>query len=146
VGTEDRPAEAGQHMEQAARLTVRARQYDRAADLLHSTLSLYSEAGAQGSMHGRVVLAFVIVQEKRGDSVAASKVWSQWGGWCDGYQAAAAGDIIGGFSDQDGELARRGLDSPAVRALDNDYVKLARDMEVPRGGGKGEEEEELDLC
>ena len=74
MGTEDRPAEAGQHMEQAARLTVRARQYDRAADLLHSTLSLYSEAGAQGSMHGRVVLAFVLVQEKRGDSVAASKV------------------------------------------------------------------------
>ena len=74
VSTEDRPAEAGQHMEQAARLTVRAGQYDRAADLLHNTLSLYSEAGVQGTMHGRVVLALVIVQEKRGDSVAASKV------------------------------------------------------------------------
>eukprot|EP00092_Neocalanus_flemingeri_P038152 GFUD01041527.1.p1 GENE.GFUD01041527.1~~GFUD01041527.1.p1 ORF type:complete len:293 (+),score=90.46 GFUD01041527.1:46-924(+) len=145
VGTEDRPAEAGQHMEQAARLTVRARQYDRAADLLNNTLNMYSEAGTQGTAHGRVVLAFVIVQEQRGDSVAASKVWSQWGGLCDGYQSAAANDIISGFSDQDGELARRGLDSPAVKALDNDYVKLARDMEVPRGGGVGEEEE-LDLC
>jgi len=146
VGTEDRPAEAGQHMEQAARLTVRTQQYDKAADLLHNTLSLYSEAGVQGTMHGRVVLALVIVQEKRGDSVAASKVWSQWGGWCDGYQSAAAGDIISGFSDQDGDLARKGLDSPAVKALDNDYVKLARDMEVPRGGGQGDEDEELDLC
>lgn len=146
VGTEDRPAEAGQHLEQAARLTVRAKQYDKAADLLHNTLGLYSEAGAQGSMHGRVVLSFVIVQEQRGDSVAASKVWSQWGGWCDGFQASAANDIISGFSDQDGDLARRGLDSPAVKALDNDYVKLARDMVVPKGGGVGEEEEELDLC
>jgi len=133
-------------MEQAAKLTVRAQQYDKAADLLHNTLSLYSEAGVQGTMHGRVVLALVIVQEKRGDSVAASKVWSQWGGWCDGYQSAAAGDIISGFSDQDGDLARKGLDSPAVKALDNDYVKLARDMEVPRGGGQGDEDEELDLC
>ena len=41
-----RPAEAGQHMKQAARSTVRARQFDRTADVLHNTLSLYSEAGA----------------------------------------------------------------------------------------------------
>ena len=73
-------------------------------------------------------------------------MWSQWGGWCDGAQSAAAGDIIGGYSDQDGDLARKGLNSPAVKALDNDYVKLARDMEVPRGGGQGDEDEELDLC
>jgi len=147
VGTEDRLSEAAQHMEQAARLTVRAKQYDRAADLLDKTLCMYSEAGGgvNGTVHGRVVLAFVIVQEQRGDSVAASKVWSQWGGWCDGYQTAAGNDIINGFSDQDGDLARRGLDNSAVKALDNDYVKLARDMEVPRGGGAGEDEG-LDLC
>jgi len=146
VSTEDRAAEAGQHLEQAARLTVRTGQYDRAAELLHNTLSTYSESGAQGTVHGRVVLAFVIVQQKRGDSVAASKVWSQWGGWCDGFQTAAANDINNGFSDMDGDLARKGLDSPAVKALDNDYVKLARDMEVPKGGGRGDDEEELDLC
>jgi len=145
VSTEDRLSEAGQHMEQASKLTVRARQFDKAAELLHNTLNMYSEAGVTGTAHGRVVLAFVIVQEQRGDSVAASKVWSQWGGLCDGHQSAAANDIINGFSDQDGDLARRGLDSPAVKALDNDYVKLARDMEVPRGGGAGDEEE-LDLC
>jgi len=144
VGTEDRPAEAGQHIEQAAKLTVRACQYDKAADLLSSALNMYSEAGAQGSMHGRVVLSFVIVQIKRGDCVAASKVWSQWGGWCDGFQTAAANDIINGFSDQDGELAKKGLDSPSVKALDNDYVKLARDMDVPKGGNISDEE--LDLC
>ena len=74
VSTEDRLAEAGQHMEQASKLTVRARQFDKAAELLHNTLNMYSEAGVTGTAHGRVVLAFVIVQEQRGDSVAASKV------------------------------------------------------------------------
>jgi hypothetical protein len=71
-------------------------------------------------MNGRVVLAFVIVQEKKGDSLAASKVWSQWGGWCDRYQSAAANYIINWFTDQVGN-------GWTVRALDNYYVKFARD-------------------
>ena len=36
-------------------------------------------------------------------------------------------------------MARRGLASGSVKALDNDYVKMARDMEVPAGGGEGGE-------
>ena len=52
VGTEDRPAEAGQHIEQAAKLTVRACQYDKAADLLSSALNMYSEAGIMPSQSG----------------------------------------------------------------------------------------------
>jgi len=144
VGTEDRPSEAGQHLETAAKLTVRAGQLDRAADLLHNTLVLYSEAGTgNNSQHGRVVLAFILVQIKRGDSIAAGKVWSQWGGWCDGSQSGAANDIIQGFTDQDGDMARQGLSSSSVKTLDNDYVKLARDIEVPNSQG---DDEDLDLC
>ena len=72
-----------------------------------------------------------------------SQVWSQWGGFCDGYQTSAAHDIISGYSDRDGDMVRRGLTSPSVKSLDNDYVKLARDMEVPQGG---DNEDDLDLC
>ena len=62
-----------------------------------------------------------------------------------------------GFGDQDRELAVQGINSPAVRSLDNDYVKvapfpyqsfwkiffkqMARDMKLP-----SEEEEEGGLC
>ena len=78
VGTEDRSAEAGQHLEQAARLCVRTGDYDRAAELLEAALSCYASApsavSAISTPYGRVVLAFVLVQERRGDCVAASKV------------------------------------------------------------------------
>ena len=79
VSTEDRSTEAGQHLEQAAKLCVRTAQHDRAADLLEAALGCYSEAAspAVGSPYGRVVLAFILVQEKRGDCVAASKVSSK---------------------------------------------------------------------
>jgi len=147
VGTEDRTQEAGQHMEQAAKLSVRSGQYDKAAEILESTLSCYSQtgSGASGTPYGRVVLAFVLVQEKRGDCVAASKVWSQWGGYCDGYQTSAAHDIISGFSERDGDLVKRGLSSASVKALDNDYVKMARDMDVPQSGA-AQDDDDLDLC
>ena len=146
VATEDRESEAAGHLEQAAKLCVRSAQYDKAAELLENCLSIYSNSGRSitGNPYGRLVLAFVIVQERRGDCVAASKVWAQWGGFCDGHQAAAARDIVTAYSESDPALARRGLASPAVKTLDNEYVKLARDLDLPPGGDG--EEGELDLC
>jgi len=142
VGTEDRPAEAGQHLETAAKLMVRAKQIDRAAETLHNTMNLYSEAGAAPSA-GRVVLSLIVIQIVRGDSVAAAKVLSSWGGFLDGQQNAAANQIIAGFSDLDHDLAKKGLESPALKNLDNDYVKLVRDIELPSASN---EDEDVNLC
>lgn len=142
VGTEDRPAEAAQHMETAARLMVRVKEYDRAAESLHTTLQLYSQGGGGGAA-GRVVLNLILVQIARGDSVAGSKAWSSWGGCCQSDQGAAAKDIVQGFTEQDYTVAKRGLDSPAVKALDNDYVKLARDISLP---SQSQEDGDIDLC
>lgn len=140
VSTEDRSSEAAQHLEKAALLTARTHQVDKCSMLLENALSLYSEAG-QTAGQGRLVLALILVQLQKGDSVAASKVWQQWGGCCDGAQAQAANCLVQGFGDQDREVAQQGINSPAVRALDNDYVKMARDMKLP-----AEEEEEGGLC
>ena len=78
MATEDRENEAAQHLEQAAKLSVRAGQLDRAAELLETCLSLHSNSAGRGNVtgspYGRVVLAFVLVQQRRGDCVAASKV------------------------------------------------------------------------
>jgi len=142
VGTEDRPVEAAQHMETASKLMVRCKQYDAAADAMHTTLELYSEGGA-GAAAGRVVLGLILVQIVRGDSVAAGKVYSTWGGFLDPQQSGAAQQITEGFSDLDHDTAVSGLTSAAVRTLDNDYVKLARDIVPPV---EAKDDEDLDLC
>ena len=82
MATEDRQSEAAQHLEQAAKLSVRSGQLDRAAELLETCLSLHSNSGGNvtGNPYGRLVLAFVLVQERRGDCVAASKVRGGRGG------------------------------------------------------------------
>jgi len=136
VGVEDRPVEAAQHLEAAARLMVRLAKYNTAAETLHTSLGLYSDAGTSC---GRLVVALVLVQVARGDTVAADKVWSQWGGFCDSSQSGAVNDILTGFNEHDGEMARRGLSSPTVMHMDNVYARLARDIVVPEDG-------EDDLC
>lgn len=140
VGVEDRPVEAAQYLETAGKLMVKLEKFDEAADTLHNSLSLYSEGGGNC---GRVVLALVLVQVARGDVVAAGKVWTQWGGFCDSNESRAANDIIGGFSDQDGEMAKSGLTSNTVMHMDNVFAKLARNIEVPATGGG---DQEIDLC
>ena len=66
-------------------------------------------------------------------------MWSQWGGLCDSSQSGAVNDILTGFNENDGEVARRGLSSPTVMHMDNVYARLARDIVVPEDG-------EDDLC
>jgi hypothetical protein len=68
VGTEDRPVEAAQHMETAAKLMVRVKQYDQAAEALHTTLQLYSQSGGTGAA-GRVVLNLILVQVREIEEV-----------------------------------------------------------------------------
>ena len=40
---------------------------------------------------------------------------------------------------------KRGLSNASVKALDNDYVKMARDMDVPQSGA-AQDDDDLDLC
>jgi len=89
------------------------------------------------------VLGLILVQIVRGDSVAAGKVYSTWGGFLDPQQSGAAQQITEGFSDLDHDTAVSGLTSAAVRTLDNDYVKLARDIVPPV---EAKDDEDLDLC
>jgi len=145
VGTEDRPTEAAQHMETAAKLMVRVKEYDRAADTLETSLQLYSEGGA-GHTAARVVLSFILVQLARGDSVAAGKVYSTWGGFLDSQMAGTALKLTQGFAELSHDDAKAGLESVAIRNLDNDYVKLARDIQPPARTTDDGGDEELDLC
>lgn len=148
VTTEDRHAEGAQHLESAAKLMVRNKHYDEAADILHHALCLYSEGGA-GHTAGRTVLRLVLVQLGRGDSVAASKVYSTWGGYCGTYDAQLILQLTKGFNELDHDLAVQGLNSSTLKDLDNDYVRLARNLVPPPaiGGTAGDEDDgEIDLC
>eukprot|EP00088_Acartia_fossae_P054615 TRINITY_DN6294_c0_g2_i1.p1 TRINITY_DN6294_c0_g2~~TRINITY_DN6294_c0_g2_i1.p1 ORF type:complete len:311 (-),score=78.13 TRINITY_DN6294_c0_g2_i1:412-1311(-) len=149
VGTEDRPLEGAQFIESAAKLMVRVKKFDEAAELLHHALGLYSEAGA-GTRAGRTVIKLVIVQLGRGDSVAASKAYKTYGGYCGSFEASMLSQLTQGFTELDHEQAKAALGSSILKDLDNDYVRLVRDLKPPPelgGGQDGEDDDgEIDLC
>ena len=103
--------------------------YDRAAETIDHTIKLMQDSGSTNTA-GRLVCALVLVQIVRDDVIAASKAFSVWGGYCDCDQSAALNSIVAGFSDEDGDAARMGLNSGAIKNLDVEFAIMARDIKV----------------
>lgn len=147
VATEDRPGVAADYISKAARLYVRTKQYDSAANALRGEVQYRQNAGS-GAV-GRPVVALVLVQLARGDMVAAEKVQKEWGGYADPDQARALEMILRGYDEQDHDVTHKGLSSAAVMELDLDFAKLARDLPRPKKGsdtGEGDGDELGGLC
>ena len=84
---------------------------------------------------GRIVTGLVLVELAREDVVAASKAFNAWGGYCDGDQSSALNTLIQAFNDEDGDLARQGVNSGAVKNLDVEFTRMVKDIKLPEAGG-----------
>jgi len=142
VSTEDRPNVAAEYMGKAARLYVRCKDYDAGAGCLRREVEWRREAGTQA---GQAVMGLVLIQLVKGDTVAAEKVFREWGGWLEGNQARAVQNTLQGYDEQDFTQVDTALNSTAVKELDLDFAKLAREVPRPKQRTGGEEEEGADL-
>ena len=115
-------------------LQVQAKMWQEAASTLESIIKLMQESGSV-NVAGRIVTAMVLVELARDDVVAASKAFSTWGGYCDLDQSGAINTIINGFDVEDGDQVKQGLNSGAVKNLDVEFARMARDIRIPEGGG-----------
>lgn len=146
VSTEDRPNVAAEYMGRAARLYVRTKDFDSAIGCLRREVAWRQEAAAHQSA-GQAVMGILLCELKRGDRVAAEKVFREWGGYLDGGQAAAARNIFQGYDESDRAQVEEGLSSTAVKELDLDFAKLARDIPRPKEATEEGEAEDLGgLC
>jgi len=145
VGTEDRPNVAAEYMGKAGKLYIRIKDWDNAIGCLRSEVNWRREAGTQA---GQAVMGLILVELKRGDRVAAEKVFRDWGGWLDGEQARAVTNMLQGYDEQDHDQVDSALTSTAIKNLDLDFAKLARDIPRPKKqepGGEDEDEEDNEL-
>lgn len=56
---------------------------------------------------GRLVVALVMVQLARGDSVEAEKTFREWGNCCEPEEVSTLQTLLQAFDDEDPELAAR---------------------------------------
>lgn len=146
VSTEDRPNVAAEYMGKAARLYVRTKNYDSAIGALRAEIAWRQEAGTHHSA-GQAVMGIIMCELKRGDRVAAEKVFREWGNYLDGPQNIAMRNTFQGYDESDREQVEKGLGSTAVKELDLDFAKLAREIERPKeAAAEGEEEDLGGLC
>jgi len=139
VSTEDRPNIAADYMSKAGRLNVRIKDWDSAIGCLRAEVNWRKEAGSHAA---QAVMGIILIELMRGDRVAAEKVFREWGGWLAGDQARAVTNIIQGYDEQDHDQVDEALKCTAVRELDLDFAKMARDIPRPKKKEEGKEDEE----
>jgi len=135
VSCEDRPNVAAEYMGRAGRLYIRIKKYDDAIEALKSEVGWRQEAGTTHSAN-QAVMGVFLLELKRGDRVAAEKVVNEWGGYLQGPQSSAVREIIQGFDENDRDQVEKGLSSTAIKELDLDLAKLAREIERPKESSK----------
>ena len=49
------------------------------------------------------------------------------------FQVRTIERLLHAFDQEDGDMARKALDSPFIKHMDVEFAKLARDLPVPKG-------------
>lgn len=135
IMVEDRPKIAAEYMAKVARLQTKIGQYNEASESCKRCILLFQEAGFTNTS-GRIVAGYVLLQLALEDSIAASKVYHDWGGHCDSDQRGALQMILQAYEDEDGTAAKTGLNCSAMKNLDVEFAILARShIKLPEGEG-----------
>ncbi|XP_012268519.1 gamma-soluble NSF attachment protein-like isoform X2 [Athalia rosae] len=128
---EDSPRQAAEYMSKVARILVKLRMYDQAADAVRREIGMHQQIDHTPSV-GRLAVALVLVQLARGDQVAAEKAFKEWGNYCDAPEVQTLEMLLQAYDNEDADSARSALNSPFIKHMDIEYAKLARGLPLPQ--------------
>lgn len=129
---EDSTRQGAEYLSKVARLLVKLKMYDQAADAIRREIGLNQQTESYGAI-GRLAVALVLVQLARDDYVAAEKAFKEWGNCCDVQEVQTLEMLLQAYDDEDPDAARQALASPFIRHMDVEYSCLARDLNLPKG-------------
>ncbi|XP_017044918.1 gamma-soluble NSF attachment protein [Drosophila ficusphila] len=129
---EDSVRQAAEYASKVSRILVKLRRYEEATNALKKEISLNQQTESYGQI-GRLVVALVMVQLARGDSVEAEKTFREWGNCCEPEEVSTLQTLLQAFDDEDPELASRMLASPFIRHMDVEYAILSKNIPLPQG-------------
>ncbi|EDV37524.1 uncharacterized protein Dana_GF13483 [Drosophila ananassae] len=129
---EDSVRQATEYASKVSRILVKLQRYDEATNALKKEIGLNQQTESYGQI-GRLVVALVMVQLARGDSVEAEKTFREWGSCCEPEEVSTLQALLQAFDDEDPELAARMLASPFIRHMDVEYAILSKNIPLPKG-------------
>ncbi|XP_017148350.1 gamma-soluble NSF attachment protein [Drosophila miranda] len=129
---DDSIRQATEYSSKVSRILVKLRRYDEAAKAILKEMDLYQQTESYGQI-GRLVVALVLVQLARGDSVEAEKAFKEWGSCCEPEELSTLQTLLTAFDEEDAEMASRMLATPFIRHMDVEYAILAKNIPLPEG-------------
>ncbi|XP_034652141.1 gamma-soluble NSF attachment protein [Drosophila subobscura] len=129
---EDSTRQAAEYSSKVSRILVKLRRYDEATQAIKREIGLNQQTESYGQI-GRLVVALVLVQLARGDSVEAEKAFREWGTCCEAEEVATLQTLLNAFDEEDAEMAARMLATPFIRHMDVEYSILAKNIPLPEG-------------
>ncbi|XP_034946767.1 gamma-soluble NSF attachment protein-like [Chelonus insularis] len=128
---EDSPRQAAEYLSKAARILVKLKMYDEAANAIRREIGMHQRIEHTPSV-GRLAVVLVLIQLARGDQVAAEKAFREWGNYCDAPEIQTLEMLLQAYDNEDANAARVALNSPFIKHMDVEYAKLARGLPLPQ--------------
>ncbi|VDN01376.1 unnamed protein product [Thelazia callipaeda] len=152
----DRSRMAGEFMSQLTRLYLKLKQYNSAADMISEEIEKYMEVKESGRVR-QLTVALVLVQLALDDPVAATKSVQKFSEHvylniyrgmnsldnayfhyfsfrCDGFgsseDANVCNALISAFESHDNHRFQQILQSPILRTMDNEYLRLMKSLKA----------------
>lgn len=123
---EDRYRQAAEYCHKAAYLYVKEKDYQRAAHMLKEESNCYSSAG-DPRHNDPIAVCLILVYLADKDIVNATSALKVHQIDGDAYQLCQ--NLVKGFDKRDASLLSNTLKNPIIINLDNEYVKLARELQ-----------------
>ncbi|KAK0181381.1 hypothetical protein PV327_003673 [Microctonus hyperodae] len=128
---EDSPRQAAEYLSKVARILVKLKKYDEAANAIRREIGCHQQIEHAQSI-GRLVVVLVLIQLARGDQVAAEKAFREWGNYCEAPEIQTLEMLLQAYDNEDANAARAALNSPFIKHMDVEYAKLARGLPLPQ--------------
>lgn len=122
---EDRHRQAAEFCNRAATLYLKAKEYQRAANISREEINCYAQAGDTRTCN-RTAIGLILIHLADKNIVGANEVLKTC--QMDDDICQLAHNLVTGFDKRDPKLLNPTLNNPFFKNLDTEYAKIARDI------------------
>lgn len=126
---ENKSHQAAEFAGKSARVFMKLKKLDKAAEMINSQLEHLIEANDLGGC-SRVVVCLTLVHLARGDFVAAKKSFMDGRCYVDQQELYSMELLLDGVDTTDAKKVISALNHPFIKSLDNEITKLVRDLTI----------------
>jgi len=125
---EERPRQAAEYANKSVRIYLKLRRYEDAIEWLRKAMNHLLEADDRPSL-GRLYVGLVLIELAHEDVVSAQKAFREGKSYIEDAEIAYLTTLLDGFDQMDATAIVTGLNSPFIKSLDNEYTKIARNLQ-----------------